>query len=110
MKNQFAIPLSDFPQFWGVLAGICFLLAFYLGYIGYRRYQGKGALLPNELIFIWIYRLLKGRDKSNQIKRQILQNAKQNKTLGSSTIVGAIGFLILSIIFLIGALLMAKNW
>lgn len=108
MEKQLAIPLTDFPQFWGVLSGICFILAIYLGYIGYRRYQGKGTIYPNELIFIWIYKLLKGRDKSNQIKRQILKNAKQNKILGLSTIIGAIGSLILSILLLIGAIFIAK--
>lgn len=109
MDTTLARPLTDFPQFWEVAAGICLLLALYLAYIGYRRYKGKGIIYLNELIFLWIYKLIKGKEKSKEIERQIITDTKKNKIYGSSAIIGAIGSVLLSILFIIGAILMTNT-
>jgi len=88
------------------LAVICLLLAIYFGYIGYKRIQRKGGLLPNEIIFLWFFQLLKGKEKRAQIERKMRADTKMNKMYGTSTIIGAIGFLLLSIFLFIGAILM----
>lgn len=106
LNSQFSIPLSDFPQFWEFLAVLCLLLAIYFGYIGYKRIQGKGGLLPNELIFLWFFQVLKGKEKRIQIERKMRADTKMNKMYGTSTIFGAIGSLLLSIFLFISAILM----
>lgn len=109
MHTTIVTPITDFPQFWVTLAGICLLIAGNLAYIGYRRYHNMGGIFLNEIICLWIYKLLKGREKSKEIQKKIFANKKKNKIYGLSAIIGAMGSLLLAIVFVIGAILLTNS-
>jgi hypothetical protein len=100
MDSQFARPVSDFPQFWYACAGIFFLVAIYMAFSGYRRYHGNLFLM--ECIFLLIYKLIKGKKKSNEIEQQMIKDTKWHKIYGDSGMIGAIWFLLFSILSLYG--------
>lgn len=85
------------------------MIALYLFYTGYRRYRGMGGISLVERLVLWKNESIKAGKESKEAERKILAEIKKNKIYGLSAIFVAIGFTVVSIFSIIGAIIVTNT-